>query len=48
MAKGKSQISGQAAGPSKQQKTQARNKKPRAVEIGERVAGAIGKLNPFD
>lgn len=48
MAKGKSQISGQATGPSKRQIKQAKNKKPRAIEIGERVAGAIGKLNPFD
>ena len=43
-----SQISGQAPAPSKTQKKGAKNKKPRAVEIGERVAGAIGKLNPFD
>lgn len=46
MAHRKSQASGQAPAPSKLQKR--KSKKPRAVEIGERVVGAIGKLNPFD
>ena len=47
MAKGKSQISGQAAGPSKRQQKIGK-KKPRAVQIGERVVKAIDSLNPFD
>jgi hypothetical protein len=48
MAKRKkpSQISGQAAQPSAGQKRKP--KKPRAVEIGERVVKAIEGLNPFD
>ena len=41
-----SQASGQAPAPTKNIKRKA--KKPRAIEIGERVVGAIGKLNPFD
>ena len=48
MAKRKrpSQASGRAPRPSR---AQARApKKPRAIEIGERVVGAISKLNPFD
>ena len=48
MAKGKSQISGQASGPSKQQIQQGKKKKPRAIQIGERVVKAIDSLNPFD
>jgi hypothetical protein len=48
MAKGKSQISGQATGPSKRQIAGAKKKKPRAVQIGERVVKAIDSLNPFD
>jgi len=47
-----SQISGQAPAPSKTQKKGAKNKKPKAVKaaqnVGDRVAGAINKLNPFD
>jgi len=34
--------------PTKLQKKQAKNKKPRAVAIGERVVKAIDSLNPFD
>jgi hypothetical protein len=44
MAKGKSQISGQAAGPSKLQKKQAGKKKSPV----QRTVEAIAKLNPFD
>ena len=47
MAKRKSQISGQAPAPTKLQK-QIGKKKPRAVQIGERVVKAIDSFNPFD
>lgn len=41
-----SQASGRAQRPSRVQSRPA--KKPRVVQIGERVAKAIGGLNPFD
>jgi hypothetical protein len=47
-----SQISGQAKAPSKNQQKQAGKKKPKAVKaaqsVGDKVADAINKLNPFD
>lgn len=46
MAKKKSQASGQAPGPSRNQSRKP--KKPRVVEVGERVVKAIESLNPFD
>lgn len=48
MAHRKSQASGQAPAPSRRQQKGAKNKKPRAVAIGERVVKAIDSLNPFD
>lgn len=48
MAKGKSQISGQASGPSKLQVQQGKKKKSPVQKRVEQIAGAINSLNPFD